>query len=320
MSYTASEKLEVIRLVEESSVSVGQVLQELGIPRSTFYDWYDRYERYGLDGLRRQGSSARTFWNRIPEEVRQQVVDIALEHPGMTPRELAWHITDTEDYFVSESSVYRILKALDLVTSPHYIVIKAADRFQKPTQAVNELWQTDFTYILVKGWGWFYLSTVIDDYSRYVIAWKLCTSMTADDVIATLDLAREHTGCQQTHGRPYHPQTQGKIERYHRSMKNVILLENYFQPEDLERAISQWVEHYNNKRYHEALDNLRPADVFSGRDAKILKKRADTKHRTMTARRAMHRQQIRQSKSTKKHSSSFHKLSLSSSHNLSDTL
>jgi putative transposase len=80
---------------------------------------------------------------------------------------------------VSEASVYRLLKAHDLITSPAYIVMKAADEFKDKTTAPNQLWQTDFTYLKVTGWGWFYLSTVLDDFSRYIIGWKLCTTMKA---------------------------------------------------------------------------------------------------------------------------------------------
>ena len=87
-------------------------------------------------------------------------METALTHPDASPRELAWKITDTQDYFISESSVYRILKRCDLITSPAYIVMLAGDRFQHPTRPTNELWQTDFTYFRVVGWGWYYLSTV----------------------------------------------------------------------------------------------------------------------------------------------------------------
>ena len=90
--------------------------------------------------------------------------------------------TDEEKYFVSEASVYRLLKAQDLITSPAYIVIKAAEEFKDKTTAPNQLWQTDFTYLKIAGWGWYYLSSVLDDFSRFIVAWKLCTTMTAQDV------------------------------------------------------------------------------------------------------------------------------------------
>jgi transposase InsO family protein len=244
-----------------------------------------------------------------------------LEEPELSPREVAIAITDAEKTFVSEASVYRILKAEGLVTSPAFIVMKAADAFANPTTAINQISQTDFTYLKVTGWGWFYLSTVLDDFSRYIVAWKLCTSMSAADVTATLDLALqasgldeagpgqrprllsdngpsyvanelaewlEEQGMRHTRGKPYHPMTQGKIERWHLSLKSRILLENYDLPSDLERAVAGFVDHYNHRRYHESLDNLTPADVYFGRGARILKRRNDIKRRTIEHRRRQH--------------------------------
>ena len=129
------------------------------------------------------------MWNRIPEDVHEQIIELALDESELSPRELAVRFTDEKRYFVSEASVYRLLKAHDLITSPAFIVIKAADEFKDKTTAPNEMWQTDFTYLKVIGWGWMYLSTMLDDFSRYIIAWKLCTTMKAEDVTDTLDLA-----------------------------------------------------------------------------------------------------------------------------------
>ena len=316
--YSASEKLAIIRLVEESELSVRRTLAEIKVSRSSFYRWYQAYAQRGLEGLENRSRSARQHWNRIPDSVRELIVNVALEQPDLTPRELAWHITDTHDYFVSESSVYRILKAHDLITSPQFTVLAASDRFQHPTQRVHELWQTDFTYFRVVGWGWYFLSTVLDDYSRYIISWRLTTTMAASDVTETLEDALTVTGLsnarvrhkprllsdngpcyvsgdlkawlkqrdiEHTRGAPYHPMTQGKIERYHRSMKNVVKLEHYYFPWELENAIAQWVEHYNHERYHESLDNVTPADVYFGRRNDILDQRALIKARTMTKRK-----------------------------------
>jgi len=318
MRYTQSEKYETIRLVEGSQLPVKQTLRELDIPSSTFYDWYGRYHENGLDGLADAEPHTKRFWNRIPDEEREKVKDIALELTEKSPRELAWHITDTFGYFISESSVYRILKSYDLITSPHYIVMAASDKFKNPTTRINEMWQTDFTYFKVIGWGWFFLSTVLDDYSRRILSWKLFTTMNAEDVQESLDMAIAETGTDQvivkhrprllsdngpcyvsgelkkylktqemdhTRGAPYHPQTQGKIERYHRSMKNVIKLDNYYMPGDLELEIGKWVEYYNNERIHESLDNVTPADMYFGRKEKILTKRDIIKEKTLQMRK-----------------------------------
>jgi len=259
------------------------------------------------------------------ERVRDKIVELALDEPDLSPREIAVAFTDPERSFVSEASVYRLLKARGLVTSPAFIVMKAAEKFANPTTAINQLWQTDFTYLKVTGWGWFYLSTVLDDFSRYIMAWKLCSTMSADDVTATLKLALqaagldeaaseqrprllsdngpsyvasdlsdwlESQGMKHTRGKPYHPMTQGKIERWHLSLKSQILLENYYLPGDLKRAVADFVEHYNHRRYHESLDNLTPADVYFGQAERILQRREEIKQKTIAVRRRSHLEAI----------------------------
>ena len=119
------------------------------------------------------------------------------QESDLSPRELAVQFTDTGKYFVSETSVYRILKSCDLITSPAYILMQATDKFQHPTTRINEMWQTDFTYYKIVDWGWYYLSTVLDDFSRFIIAWRLCTTMSACDVSDTLDDALCFTGLDQ---------------------------------------------------------------------------------------------------------------------------
>ena len=180
-------------MVEDSDLSVKRTLKELDVPKSTFYGWYQRYESGGFDGLKDRSSGPNRFWNRIPDAEREKVVKLALNSPEKTPRELAFDITDKEGYFISESSVYRILKAFDLISSPAYIVLSVSEKFKHPTRRINELWQTDFTYFKISVWGWYYFSSVLDDYSRYIIAWRLFSSMTAVDVQELLDLALAKT-------------------------------------------------------------------------------------------------------------------------------
>jgi putative transposase len=324
MRYSASEKLEIIRLVEESTLSVRRTLEKIGIPHATFYRWYDRYQTGGPEVLDDRCPRPDRVWNRIPDDVRDRIVHLALDEPALSPRELAVRFTDTEGYFVSEASVYRLLKAHDLIASPAFIVMKAADEFKDKTTAPNQLWQTDFTYLKVIGWGWFYLSTVLDDFSRYIIAWKLCTTMKADDVTATLEMAldasgldkakvlyrprllsdngssyvsddlakwMERHGMAHVRGAPYHPMTQGKIERWHQTLKNRILLENYYLPGDLEAQINAFVDDYNHRRYHESINNLTPADVYFGRGQTILLQRERIKRQTIKQRRLQHQRQ-----------------------------
>ena len=195
MRYLASEKLEIIRTVEGSHLPVKQTLDMLGIPRTTFYRWYDLYVDGGFDALPDKSPCPGSIWNRIPDVRRADLIEFALEHEALTTRELAVKYTDEKRCFISESSAYRILKAADLITAPDYVVIKAADEFTDKTTAINEMWQTDFTYFKIIGWGWYYLSTILDDYSRYIIAWKLCTNMRAEDVTDTIELVLSESGC-----------------------------------------------------------------------------------------------------------------------------
>ena len=160
MKPSPSEKVEIIRLVEESHLPARRTLELLGIARSSFYRWYDRYQRGGPEALADRPSRPDRVWNRIPDEMRTQIIEMALDCPELSPRELAVRFTDERRYFVSEASVYRLLKSQDLITSPDYIVIKAADEFREKTTAPNQLWQTDFTYLKITGWGWYYLSTI----------------------------------------------------------------------------------------------------------------------------------------------------------------
>jgi hypothetical protein len=265
-----------------------------------------------------------SVWNRIPDTRRDDLIEFALEHEALSTRELAVKYTDEKRYFISESSAYRILKEADLITAPDYVVIKAAEEFKDKTTAINQMWQTDFTYFKIIGWGWYYLSTILDDYSRYIISWKLCTTMRAKDVTDTIELALTASGCDRAvvqhkprllsdngscyissdlaewleeqkmdhvRGAPFHPQTQGKIERWHQTMKNRVLLENYYLPGDLERQIRAFVEYNNNQRYLESLGNVTPADVYFGREKSIIRERERIKKLTIQSRRLQHQKQ-----------------------------
>ena len=321
MRYTAPDKMEIIRLVEQSNLPVMRTLARLDIRRSTFYNWLKRFDEGGLDALSDRKPKPRIVWNKLAQNEQDMIIGLALEKPELSPRELAVSYTDSQQRFVSESSVYRLLKAQDLITSPAYILIQASDKFQQPTLRIHELWQPAFPYFKVLSWGWYYLSTVLDDYSRFIVAWRLCTGMSANDVTDTLDDALQFTGLstvkvkhkprllsdngpsyisgdlaayldehdmQHTRGRPYHPQTQGKIERWHRSMKNQVLLENYYLPGELKLRIGEFVEYYNHQRYHESLNNLTPADVYYGRGQSVLDRREKIKLKTLAMRKQMH--------------------------------
>jgi len=314
MRFSQQEKMEIINLVDNSDLSANRTLKELGLHKRTYYNWYKRYLVSGYDGLA-PAKARRQTWNKIPLKEQDKVVEEALDHEEFSSRELATHIVDEHKWFISESSVFRILKARGLITAPAHIVLSAANEYARKTSRPNEMWQTDFTYFLIKGWGWYYLSTVLDDYSRFILAWDLRSGMTSDDVKPSVDMALGFAGLTKNtapkllsdngkcyisgdlkhflkekgvypiNGKPCHPQTQGKIERYHRTMKNIIKLDVYFSPEELKQALAQFVEYYNYQRYHESLNNMTPADVYFGRAEKILAERRKIKEETMKKRR-----------------------------------
>ena len=163
MRYPGSEKAEIIRLVEQSHLPAKRTLDKLGIPRATFYRWYDRYRDGGPEALADHRSRPDRVCNRIPDDVRRQIIDLALELPELSPRELAVRFTDEKKYFVSEASVYRLLKPHDLITSPAYVVIKAANEFYKrmlgfqgpaqPSPALGDALNAGYRYLEVKCLG-----------------------------------------------------------------------------------------------------------------------------------------------------------------------
>lgn len=322
MRLSAGEKAEIVRLVVNSDLGIKETLRRLGIHRRTFYNWYNCYLEGGEEALERKMRPKGRQWNRIPDQMRELVVDIALDFPNLSSRELATKITDEQEVFISESSVYRILKENGMIEVCQHDIVKASDEYHTKTQFQNQMWQTDFTYFRIIGWGWYYLSTIMDDYSRKIIHWELCENMSKEDVMRNVDQAMKKTGLSkqnapkllsdngpcyiakdlgvyletnynmtQVHGAPLHPQTQGKIERYHRSMKNVVKLHHYYSPSELKEAIENWVNYYNTERYHESLGNLTPDDIYYGRGEEILKRRKEIKTRTMAERRQNYEQQ-----------------------------
>ena len=316
MRYTKEEKLEIIRLVESSDLPLKRTVKELNVSKSTFYSWYNKFLEGGPDAL--EDKKCRSTWNKIPESYRTKVIEVALDRSEDSPREVATFMTDNSGHFISESSVYRILKAVNLITSPNHILVKAANEFKDKTTRIHQMWQTDFTYFKVEGWGWFYLSSIMDDYSRFIIHHELCTTMKTPDVERNVEAALIKTGLPQgrrpkilsdngscyisedikafmkekgitqVHGAPNHPQTQGKIERYHRSMKNVVKLHHYYSLSDLKKAIDEYIEYYNNERYHESLNNCTPASVYNGTNKIILEQRRLLKQKSMKQRRRNH--------------------------------
>lgn len=315
---SAQERLEVLRAIDGSGLPVRQALEQLNLAVSTFYRWRRRFRQEGVAGLVDRSPFKGQSWNQLLSRERRKVVEIAMLYPEWSSREVAVHITDHWGFSVSESTVYRLLKQAGWIKERQVRTFPAGPEFRVKTTRPNELWQTDASYLLVKNWGWYYLISVLDDFSRKILAWRLQRFMDAGSFSEVVEMAVEATGMDEVpeeqrprllsdrgsaliskdFGRyleakglghilasPYHPQTNGKIERFHRSCKERVNLYVWETPEELAREIAAFVEHYNTRRYHEALGNVTPEDVYRGKREAILERREKLKQRTLAERK-----------------------------------
>jgi len=302
-----AEKVSVLAQVETMTGHKRQALVELGVPKSTYYRW-----RKGPETGKR-----RTPWNRVTPNEERRILAVAREFPELSSRQLAAWITDNEGFAVSESTVYRILKREGLVKRQEMQVVAAKEYHTKTTRP-HQMWATDASYFKVVGWGYYYLVTVMDDYSRFILAWKLQKDMSANSLIEVVQEAVDATGMTDVPvedrtrllfdngagyvsrafrdylhlvgighilAAPYYPQTNGKVERYQQSLKKEVNQLPYELPSQLERAIADFVEYYNYRRYHKALGDVTPADVLYGRREQILERRKEVRIRTSNRRR-----------------------------------
>mgnify|MGYP001502055058 FL=1 len=308
---SAAEKASILANVESSALPKRQVLRDLGVPKSTYYRWLKQPR---LDD--RPGGCP-TPWNRLSPPEEQAVLAAARRSPELSCRQLAAWITDNMGFSVSESTVYRILRREGLVKSPE-MQLKAAKEYHRKTTGPHQMWATDASYFRVIGWGYYYMVTVMDDFSRFILAHKLQRDMTSDSFIEVVQDAVDNTGMTEVPvadrtsllsdngsgyvsrafgdylrlvgirhilAAPYHPQTNGKLERYHQTIKRDVNQVPYEKPSDLEEAIAAFVGYYNHKRYHMALGNVTPADVLNGRREQILQRRKEVQVRTIERRR-----------------------------------
>jgi len=304
---TEAEREEIIAQVTKSGLPIRQALSILGLPKSTYYRWLKPGN----------GNHPRIPWNKLSAEEEDIVLANAVEYPELSPRQLALKITDDGSY-ISESTVYRLLKREGLIKPAQIKGFKASHEYHHKTKRPNQMWATDCSYLKVTGWGFYYLVTVMDDFSRFILAWQLRTDMSANSLIDVTQEAVDLTGMTDVPvenrtflltdngpgylsskfneylrligvkhivASPYHPQTNGKIERYHRTIKGKINLIPYDMPSDLENEIRAFVHYYNYYRYHEALKNVTPYDVYTGRQAEILESRKEVKARTLDKRK-----------------------------------
>jgi putative transposase len=303
-----SEKVDIPAQVENQSRRKRKVLAELGISRSTYYRW-----RQGQNESKRRVRP----WNRVTPNEERRILAVAREYTELSSRQLSAWIIDNKGFAVSESTVYRLLRREGLVKRQE-AQLMAAKEYHTRTTRPHQMWATDASYFRVVGWGYYYLVTVMDDYSRFILGWKLQKDMSANSLIEVVQGAVDTTGMTDVPvedrtrllsdngagyvsrafrdylnlvgighilAAPYHPQTNGKVERYQQSLKRAVNQLPYELPSHLEKAIADFVDYYNYRRYHKALSNMTPADVLYGRREAILQHRKEVQIQTINRRR-----------------------------------
>ena len=304
--------------VASSGLPKRKVLGDLGVPKSTYYRWLMRKEQQGLED---DAGGGKPPWNRLTSQEVDYVLSAAREMPELSCRQLAAWTTDNQGFSVSESTVYRILHREGLVKRAE-TRLAAGKEYHRKTTGPQQMWATDASYFRVVGWGYYYLVTVMDDYSRFILAHRLQRDMTSDSFIEVVQEAVDRTGMDQVPitdrtrllsdngpgyvsrafrdylgmvgirhilAAPFHPQTNGKLERYHQTLKQDVNQLPYEVPSDLEAAIVAFVSYYNYRRYHKALGNVTPSDMLRGRREDILRRRREVQAQAIERRRRHNR-------------------------------
>jgi len=309
---STGDKVIILAQVESRFGGKRQALMTLGIPKSSYYRW--------RRGQPDSGNRKRP-WNRITHYEEDRILVVARKSPELSSRQLAAWITDNESFAVSESTVYRILRREGLVKRQE-TQLTAAKEYHTKTTGPHQMWATDASYFRVVGWGYYYLVTVMDDYSRFILAWKLQKNMSTNSLIEVVQEAVDATGMtdvpvedrtkllsdngpgyvsrsfrEYLHlvgighilSAPFHPQTNGKVERYQQSLKKEVNQLPYEAPSQLNKAIADFVDYYNYRRYHKALNDVTPSDVLYDRREQILQRRKEVQILTINRRRNYNR-------------------------------
>jgi len=274
---------------EKTEIGAGRFIEWLGIRAGKFYDWRERYGKAN----EHNAWVPRDFW--LEEWEKKAIVDFHQQNPLEGYRRLTFMMLDRDIVAVSPSSVWRVLGQAGLLAKWNGTPSKKGTGFAQPP-AAHDHWHIDVSYINISG-TFYYLCSVLDGYSRFLVHWELRASMTEAEIEIVLQRAREKypdarpriisdNGPQfiardfkefiriagMTHVRtsPYYPQSNGKLERWHKSLKSECIRPGTpLSQQDAERLIQQYVDHYNNVRLHSAIGYVTPMDMLAGRQKEI---------------------------------------------------
>ena len=306
----------VRRWNERTEIPAQRLIGWVGITQSKFHDWRRRYGKVN----EHNAWVPRDWW--LEDWEKQAIIRFSFEYPLEGYRRLAFMMLDRDVAAVSPSSVYRVLKAAGRIGRSRNKLSKKGSGFHQPKKA-HEHWHIDISYINIHG-TFYYLTTILDGYSRYIVHWEIRRSMTEQDELVVLQRAREKFPdetpriisdngsqflakdfkefirlCGMTHVRtsPYYPQSNGKLERFHGSIKGECLRPGTpISLEDALRIVDRYVEHYNQVRLHSTIGYVAPADKLAGREAEIFaardRKLAEARQRRKEQREAARLQTV----------------------------
>ena len=281
---------------DKTDIKATKMVKWIGIARSKFYDWRSRYGKLN----EHNAWIPRDFW--LTDWEKQAIIDYYLNHPLEGYRRLTYMMMDADIVAVSSSSVYRVLKNADLLDRWNRKTSKKGTGFHQPLKA-HEHWHIDISYLNICG-TFYYLCSLLDGFSRYIVHWEIRETMKESDVEIILQRAREKfpdakpriisdngpqfvakdfkefikvSGMTHVKTSPYYPQSNGKLERYHRTIKSTCIRVNTpLSLDDAQRIVTDFVDHYNNRRLHSAIGYITPIDKLEGR-AEMIQIQRDAK-------------------------------------------
>jgi len=278
---------------DKTEIAAGDFIRRIGIARSKYYDWKHRYGKVN----EHNAWIPRDFW--LTDFERQAIIDYYDDNPLEGYRRLCYMMIDADIVAVSPSSVYRVLSNAGLLKRWNGKKSKKGDGFVQPLKA-HEHWHIDISYINICG-TFYYMCSVLDGFSRYIVHWEIREAMKESDVEIILQRAREKfpdatpriisdngpqfiakdfkefiriSGMTHVKTSPYYPQSNGKLERYHRTIKSTCIRANTpLLLDDCQRLVTDFVDRYNNVRLHSSIGYITPADKLYGRAETILAQR-----------------------------------------------
>jgi len=278
---------------DKTEIAAGDFIRRIGIVRSKYYDWKHRYGKVN----EHNAWIPRDFW--LTDFERQAIITYYHDNPLEGYRRLCYMMIDADIAAVSPSSVYRILSNAGLLHKFNGKKSKKGIGFVQPLKA-HEHWHIDISYINICG-TFYYMCSVLDGFSRYIVHWEIREAMKESDVEIILQRAHEKfpdatprvisdngpqfiakdfkefiriSGMTHVKTSPYYPQSNGKLERYHKTIKSTCIRVNTpLSLSDAQRLVTDFVDHYNNRRLHSAIGYITPADKLKGHAETILAQR-----------------------------------------------